>query len=129
MADARSDAAVQDKAGQDRAARRKIPGGLPYTTSPGVLKGVLEKIPHSEKSHVFNTDCISTVLGSTGGAARQVPPILKTAGLLSQALRLNCILSFKRNQGGLRQQCRFSRMASQKYLEGTNSLTRRMRRP
>ncbi|HDS1214482.1 DUF5343 domain-containing protein [Stenotrophomonas pavanii] len=85
MADAGSEAAVQDKAGQDKAARRKIPGGLPYTTSPGVLKGVLDKIPHSEKPHVFNTDFISTVLGSTGGAARQVPPILKTAGLLSQS--------------------------------------------
>lgn len=95
MADADAETAVQDKAGkgkagqdkagQDKAARRKIPGGLPYTTSPGVLKSVLEKIPHSEKPHVFNPDFISTVLGSSGGAARQVPPILKTAGLLTQS--------------------------------------------
>ncbi|MNB95717.1 hypothetical protein D3C81_372600 [compost metagenome] len=90
MADLGAESAVQgktgqDKAGQDKAARRKIPGGLPYTTSPGVLKSVLEKIPHSEKPHVFNPDFISTVLGSSGGAARQIPPILKSAGLLSQS--------------------------------------------
>lgn len=68
-----------------KSASRKIPGGLPYTTSPGVLSRVLERIPASEKPSVFNTDFISTVLGAAGGASRQVPPILKGVGLISQS--------------------------------------------
>lgn len=85
MVDVVAEDVVVEKAAPEKAARRKIPGGLPYTTSPGVLKRVLEKIPESEKPQVFNTDFISTVLGASGGAARQVPPILKTAGLLNQS--------------------------------------------
>lgn len=69
----------------EKAARRKIPGGLPYTSSPGVLKRVMEKIPNSEKPSVFNTDFLATVLDASGGAARPIPPILKTVGLLSQS--------------------------------------------
>lgn len=69
----------------EKVARRKIPGGLPYTTSHGVLKRVVEKIPTSEKPSVFNTDFLATVLGATGGASRPIPPILKTLGFLSQS--------------------------------------------
>ncbi|MGY3231834.1 hypothetical protein ACVWWJ_003318 [Luteibacter sp. HA06] len=69
----------------EKATRRKIPGGFPYTTSHGVLKRVMEKIPTSEKPSVFNTDFLATVMGATGGAARPIPPILKAMGFLSQS--------------------------------------------
>lgn len=78
-----SDAAAKPASGE-RAARRKIPGSLPYTSSPGVLRRVLEKIPTSEKPSVFNTDFLGTVMGATGGAARPIIPILKATGLLNQ---------------------------------------------
>lgn len=68
----------------EKIARRKIPGGLPYTSSPGVLRRVLEKIPTSEKPGIFNNDFLSTVMGATGGAARPIIPILKATGLLNQ---------------------------------------------
>ena len=80
-------AADQDTAASasaEKAARRKIPGGLPYTSSPGVLRRVLEKIPTSEKPGIFNTDFLGTVMGATGGAARPIIPILKATGLLNQ---------------------------------------------
>jgi hypothetical protein len=68
----------EDKPGE----RRTIQGNLPYTSSIGVLKRVLEKIPVSEKPSTFNNDFLSTVLGASGGASRPVIPILKKAGLL-----------------------------------------------
>lgn len=68
----------------EKAARRKIPGGLPYTSSPGVLRRVLEKIPTSEKPGIFTNDFLGTVMGATGGAARPIIPILKATGLLNQ---------------------------------------------
>lgn len=71
--------------GPEKTTRRKIPGGLPYTSSPGVLKRVLERIPSSEKPGTFNTDFLGTVMGATGGAARPIIPILKATGLLNQA--------------------------------------------
>jgi hypothetical protein len=71
-------------AATEKSARRKIPGGLPYTSSPGVLRRVLEKIPTSEKPSVFNGDFLGTVMGATGGAARPIIPILKATGLLNQ---------------------------------------------
>ncbi|RXT28235.1 hypothetical protein B5P46_05365 [Rhizobium leguminosarum] len=64
--------------------RRKIPGNIPYTVSPGVLKRVLEKIPNAEKPPVFSTDFLSTVLEASGGAARPIIPILKTTQMLNQ---------------------------------------------
>jgi hypothetical protein len=45
---------------------------------------VLEKIPTSEKPGVFTSDFLGTVMGTTGGAARPIIPILKATGLLSQ---------------------------------------------
>lgn len=71
-------------ANTEKTTRRKIPGGLPYTSSPGVLRRVLEKIPTSEKPGIFNTDFLGTVMGATGGAARPIIPILKSTGLLNQ---------------------------------------------
>lgn len=66
-------------------ARRKIPGNLPYTSSAGVLKSVLSKIPASERPAVFSADFLATVLGASGGASRPVIPILKATGLLNQS--------------------------------------------
>lgn len=65
--------------------RRKIPGNLPYTSAPGVLRSVLEKIPDAEKPGVFNADFLSAVFGVSGGSARPIPPILKSTGLLNQS--------------------------------------------
>jgi hypothetical protein len=78
------DSETENTASQ-RKERRKIPGNLPYTTSPGVLKSVLEKIPAAEKPSVFNYDFLGTVLNATGGSSRPIPPILKTMGFLSQS--------------------------------------------
>lgn len=71
-------------AAPDKTVRRKIPGGLPYTSSPGVLRRVLEKIPTSEKPGVFTSDFLSTVMEASGGASRPIIPILKATGLLNQ---------------------------------------------
>lgn len=73
-----------EAASGEKSARRKIPGGLPYTSSPGVFRRVVEQIPTSEKPSVFTTDFLGTVMGATGGAARPIIPILKATGLLSQ---------------------------------------------
>lgn len=77
-------AAAATPTNPEKTVRRKIPGGLPYTPSPGVLKRVLDKIPTSEKPSIFTTDFLGTVMGTTGGAARPIIPILKATGLLSQ---------------------------------------------
>lgn len=71
-------------AAPEKTVRRKIPGGLPYTSSPGVLRRVLEKIPASEKPGVFTYDFLGTVMEARGGAARPIIPILKATGLLNQ---------------------------------------------
>jgi Family of unknown function (DUF5343) len=68
----------------EKTARRKIPGGLPYTSSAGVLRRVLGKIPTSEKPSIFTSDFLGTVLNATGGAARPIIPILKSTGMLNQ---------------------------------------------
>jgi hypothetical protein len=65
-------------------ARRKIPGNLPYTSSPGTLRRALEKIPTAEKPATFSQDFLGTVLGLTGGSARPVIPILKSANLIGK---------------------------------------------
>ncbi len=76
--------AADAAAAPEKATRRKIPGGLPYTSSPGVLRRVLEKIPTSEKPGVFTADFLGTVMEATGGASRPIIPILKATGLLNQ---------------------------------------------
>jgi hypothetical protein len=67
-----------------KTARRKISGNLPYTSSPGVLRRVLEKIPMSEKPSIFTSDFLVTVMQTSGGASRPIIPILKATNLLSQ---------------------------------------------
>lgn len=65
-------------------ARRKIPGNIPYTVSPGVLKRVLDRIPEAEKPPIFSTDFLATVLDASGGAARPIIPIMKATQMLNQ---------------------------------------------
>jgi hypothetical protein len=65
--------------------RRKIPGGLPYTTTPGALEKTLEKLPIAERPSVFSPDFLSTVIGVSGGSGRAVPPILKSCGFLTSS--------------------------------------------
>ncbi|MGV3573756.1 MAG: DUF5343 domain-containing protein [Devosia sp.] len=65
-------------------ARRKIPGNIPYTVSPGVLKRVLDRIPQAEKPPIFSTDFLATVLEASGGAARPIIPIMKATQMLNQ---------------------------------------------
>jgi hypothetical protein len=84
-ADTEANPEASSSSNQEKTARRKIPGGLPYTPSPGVLKRVIDRIPTSEKPGTFNTDFLGTVMGATGGAARPVIPILKATGLLNQS--------------------------------------------
>jgi hypothetical protein len=69
----------------EKSPRRKIQGNLPYTSSPGTMKRVLESIPISEKPSIFTTDFLGTVMGATGGSARAIIPIFKTCGLLTQS--------------------------------------------
>ena len=84
-ADAKANTDAGSSSKQEKTARRKIPGGLPYTSSPGVLRRVIDRIPTSEKPGTFNPDFLGTVMGATGGAARPVIPILKATGLLNQS--------------------------------------------
>ena len=84
-ADAEANPEASSSSNKEKTARRKIPGGLPYTSSPGVLKRVIDRIPTTEKPGTFNTDFLGTVMGATGGAARPIIPILKATGLLNQS--------------------------------------------
>jgi hypothetical protein len=74
--------ADEDDSADEKPGRRAIQGNMPYTTSVGVLKRVLEKIPESEKPSTFSYDFMGTVLGASGGASRPVIPILKKVGLI-----------------------------------------------
>jgi len=85
MADERGNAESAESEQPTVNARRKIPGNFPYTSAAGVLSTVLEKIPQVEKPSLLNYDFLSTVIGVRGGSARQVIPILKATGILSQS--------------------------------------------
>lgn len=65
------------------AARREIPGNLPYLAASGTIKKVLEKITEAAQPQKFNSDFLENVIKLKGGAGRAVPPILKKLGLLS----------------------------------------------
>lgn len=56
---------------------------MPYTTSVGVLKRALQKIPISERPPKFNKDFLNTVFELTGGSSIPVIPILKRVGFLT----------------------------------------------
>jgi hypothetical protein len=81
-------------------ARRKIPGGLPYSPAPGVLGRILEKLPISEKPTAFTQDFLATVLGATGGSSRSIIPILKATGLLNQSGAPTDLYSQFQTEGG-----------------------------
>jgi hypothetical protein len=70
-------AAVAGETGKDKANRREIKGGIPYTPSPGVLRKALELIIPAERPDKFGGDYMATILKLTGGGARAVPPFLK----------------------------------------------------
>lgn len=65
------------------AARREIPGGLPYLAASGTLKKILERITEAAQPPKFNTDFLENVLKLKGGAGRAIPPILKKLGMLT----------------------------------------------
>ncbi len=70
-------------ASTDKGKPREIKGGVPYTTSPGVLKRALEGIIAAERPDKFSPDFMETILHLTGGGARAVPPMLKKMQFLS----------------------------------------------
>ena len=62
---------------KEKAGRREIKGGIPYTTAPGVLKKALELIIPAERPDKFGANYMATILKLSGGGARAVPPLLK----------------------------------------------------
>jgi hypothetical protein len=72
-----------DSAAGKKAERREIPGGIPYSTSPGVFKTALERIITAERPEKFSGDFMATVLKISGGSSRPVPPLLKKMGFLT----------------------------------------------
>jgi len=72
-----SDAGTGASGSKDKNEQREIKGGLPYSTSPGVLKKALELIITAERPDKFSANYMATVLNLTGGSARAVPPFLK----------------------------------------------------
>lgn len=85
---------------QGARARRKIPGNLPYTNTPGVLSRILEKLPITEKPSVVNADFLSTVLEIPPGSAKPIIPLLKATGLLNQSGSPSEIYSQFQTDGG-----------------------------
>lgn len=61
----------------EKAERREIKGGIPYTGSPGILKKALDGIILAERPDKFTSNFMETILKVTGGASRAVPPLLK----------------------------------------------------
>ena len=63
--------------------RRVIKGSLPYTITPNSISAVLTRVIDAETPDKFSNDFLETKLGSSGGAARSVPPLLKKLNLLT----------------------------------------------
>lgn len=64
-------------------AKRKIPGNLPYLTSSGTMKTVLERIVDPQIPAKFNPDFLENVLNLKGGSARATIPIMKKMGFVT----------------------------------------------
>ncbi len=62
---------------KERAERRIIAGGLPYSIAPGVFKKILDLVIQAERPDKFSANYMATILKQSGGAARSVPPLLK----------------------------------------------------
>ncbi|WP_162784764.1 DUF5343 domain-containing protein [Paracoccus suum] len=80
--EAESEAAKTTVASEKQAAR-EIKGNLPYTASPGLIKGVLDAVIAAERPNRLSNVYMETVFGLSGGGARSVPPILKKMGFLN----------------------------------------------
>lgn len=65
------------------ASRRQIPGNLPYLTSYGTLKKMLEKAIELAKPDKFNYDFLENVVKMRGGTAKSCIPILKKMNFLN----------------------------------------------
>lgn len=72
---------VDDKA--NKSARREIPGNLPYLTSAGTLRNVLDRIIEAQRPDKFNADYMDNVIKIKGGGGRMAISILKKMGFLS----------------------------------------------
>src|SRR5438309_2900384 len=64
------------------AARREIPGNLPYIPASGTLKKTLDRITEAAQPPKFNADFVENVVKLKGGTGRAIPPLLKKFGLL-----------------------------------------------
>lgn len=82
------------------AARREIPGNLPYLPSHGTLKRILDKVIDLAKPDKFNYDFLENVVKITGGAARACIPIMKKMGFLNSDNTTTDLYSRFRTQGG-----------------------------
>lgn len=94
--------AAGESSNTDRAKpdRREIKGGIPYVTSPGVLKKTLELMIPAERPENFNGNFMSTILKLTGGSARAVPPFLKKMQFIgSDGTPTNLYSKFKTDGG------------------------------
>lgn len=85
MADAENAPAQEAPSDSDKKEkeRREIKGGIPYSTSPGVLKKALEQIIPAERPDKFGSNYMETILKLTGGSARAVPPFLKKMNFIA----------------------------------------------
>lgn len=91
-----SDGKPEEKA----AARRQIPGNLPYLTASGTLKTILNKIIEVAKPDKFNYDFLSNVIKLSGGGARACIPILKRMGFLNSDNSTTDLYSKFRTESG-----------------------------
>lgn len=57
---------------------------LPYLATPGTVKTVLDKVIEARTPERFTYDFLETKLGTKGGSARAVIPLLKRIGMLQQ---------------------------------------------
>jgi hypothetical protein len=74
---------AQTETGAASPAKRKIPGNLPYLTSSGTMKTVLERIVDPQIPAKFNPDFLENVLNLKGGSARATIPIMKKMGFVT----------------------------------------------
>jgi hypothetical protein len=61
---ATSASSIADK--KDKPGRREIKGGIPYVSSPGVLRKALEFAVQAERPDKFSTNYLATILKLTG---------------------------------------------------------------
>jgi hypothetical protein len=95
------DAAAETASGNsDKAERREIKGGVPYTASPGVFKKALEGIIAAERPDKFNPNFMDTILGIRGGASRAIPPLFKKMQFLGTDGTPTSLYSKFKTEGG-----------------------------